>query len=667
MEVIKKMSLCSRYLFGCWLGLMILFVSGYAGNPLALPESGNEPIGIESQNEIESPDQSAISPETAGTPQEHPAAAVTAPASPVTPPAAAPSAPVVTPPTQSPAAPADTPPAMPAATASAPVASPSAPTGPTGSSGAELSSLFITTIPAGAKVTINGMESGITDPEFVLAHILPGKYEIVLFKEKYYPKKIEVTLISGNYRYENVALQPQFGQLLIQSEPTGAKVSIGGKYVGDTPYSNNEYPSGKYLIEVKMDMYLPVKDGIEVKDGQKTEKNFQLKTDFAALSIISEPIGAEVYFLGEFIGATPLEKKFSTEGHGPLVIRKDGYFDYSTEANLTKGQKLELKANLSRILAKMNIVADPAEPDATIFIDDQPYGLAPQLIKNIPVGKHRVEVRSSKMRGLADIVLPGQGLDLVVKLLRHGELLEMVFIKGGEFMMGSNDYDNEKPVHRVKVSDFYLGKYEVTVAQYAKCVVEGACAKPSKGEKCNFDKPDRPNFPMNCITWNEATTFANWLSMKENLSICYDMNGAVASLPCNGYMLPTEAEWEFAARGGTKNLNYSFSGGNNLDVVGWYGDNSGDKTQPVGEKKANELGLYDMSGNVWEWVNDWYNERYYNESPLENPLGPKEGTTRISRGGSWESVSSYCRPANRLRDQPAWRIDVLGFRLKLSY
>jgi formylglycine-generating enzyme required for sulfatase activity len=127
--------------------------------------------------------------------------------------------------------------------------------------------------------------------------------------------------------------------------------------------------------------------------------------------------------------------------------------------------------------------------------------------------------------------------------------------------------------------------------------------------------------------------------------------------------LPTEAEWEFAARGGNSSNGYTYSGSNTLDAVGWYDDNSGSKTHPVGGKQPNELGIYDMSGNVWEWCSDWFSSSYYSVSPETNPQGPSSGSFRVVRGGSWFHVAVGCRSAYRFLDIPDFRSSYYGFRL----
>jgi formylglycine-generating enzyme required for sulfatase activity len=159
--------------------------------------------------------------------------------------------------------------------------------------------------------------------------------------------------------------------------------------------------------------------------------------------------------------------------------------------------------------------------------------------------------------------------------------------------------------------------------------------------------------------------YCNRLSLKEGLTPAYRGSGdaIVCDFNASGYRLPTEAEWEYAAKGGNKNyLSYEYSGGNSVDRVAWYDGNSGNSAHPVGTKQANDLGLYDMSGNVWEWCWDRYGS--YNSGSQSNPAGPaSSGTHRIGRGGSWRNDARYVRSADRVLNTPSYRNDYLGFRL----
>ncbi len=217
----------------------------------------------------------------------------------------------------------------------------------------------------------------------------------------------------------------------------------------------------------------------------------------------------------------------------------------------------------------------------------------------------------------------------------------MVFVEGGTFQMGSNISDvnsargdsDEKPVHTVTVSSFYMDKTEVTQAEYRKVMGKN----PSWFSGCD-------DCPLENVSWYDANEYAKKV----------------------GKRLPTEAEWEYAARGGNKSKGYTYSGSNGIDAVGWYGRNSNSKTHPVTQKQPNELGLYDMSGNVWEWCSDWYSDSYYRSSPKNDPQGPNSGSRRVLRGGSWANFDYDCRVAFRYGSYPDNRYYYGGFRLVLS-
>ncbi len=216
---------------------------------------------------------------------------------------------------------------------------------------------------------------------------------------------------------------------------------------------------------------------------------------------------------------------------------------------------------------------------------------------------------------------------------------KMVLVKGGTFQMGSNEYDSEKPVHPVTVSDFYISKYEVTFDEY------DAFCEATKRQKPADQGWGRGKRPVINVSWEDATAYCKWLSEKTG----------------KNYRLPTEAEWEYAARGGAKSEGFEYSGSDDLDKVAWYSSNSKNQTHPVGQKKANELGLYDMSGNVWEWVQDWYGD--YSSKAQTNPKGPGSGASRVLRGGSWIGYDDYCRVADRDGGIPILRDYDFGFRL----
>ena len=212
---------------------------------------------------------------------------------------------------------------------------------------------------------------------------------------------------------------------------------------------------------------------------------------------------------------------------------------------------------------------------------------------------------------------------------------EMVFVQGGTFQMGSNDgRSDEKPIHSVTLSDFYIGKTEVTQKQWRDIMGND----PSYFKNCD-------NCPVEQVSWDDIQGFLQKLNQK---------TGKI-------YRLPTEAEWEYAARGGNKSKRYTYSGSNNPSDVAWFTVNSRSKTHPAAQLQPNELGIYDMSGNVYEWCSDWYGN--YSSSALNNPQGSSTGAYRIIRGGSYNFTAYDCRSTNRYDLNPDDRYVTLGFRL----
>ncbi|WP_289059679.1 formylglycine-generating enzyme family protein [uncultured Mesotoga sp.] len=243
-----------------------------------------------------------------------------------------------------------------------------------------------------------------------------------------------------------------------------------------------------------------------------------------------------------------------------------------------------------------------------------------------------------------------------------------VLVEGGTFTMGDTwgggDSD-ERPTHKVTFTyDFYIGKYEVTFDEY-----DVFCEATSR-DKPSDEGWGRGARPVINVSWWDAIAYCNWLSEKEKLPKAYDSDGnlldkdgriTIDPSKVVGYRLPTEAEWEYAAKGGNKSEGYKYSGSDNVSDVAWYSSNSGSKTQEVGKKAPNELGLYDMSGNVWEWCSDWYGS--YSSSAQTNPYNSTAGSYRVRRGGSWINSATFTRVAFRLYVSPSCTVYNLGFRI----
>ena len=268
-----------------------------------------------------------------------------------------------------------------------------------------------------------------------------------------------------------------------------------------------------------------------------------------------------------------------------------------------------------------------------------------------------------------------------------------VFVRGGDATLNGKE---------VTLSSFWISPYEVTQEEFVSVMTgntNGIEPNPSRFTSNPAAGEVQGRRPVECVSWYDAIVYCNLLSMKEDLTPCYTIKGSTdpalwgtspastsaedyadwESVTCNfnanGYRLPTEAEWEYAARGGKAGMansswEYEYSGSDTRDDVAWYRDNSGSKTHEVGKKQANALGLYDMSGNVFEWCWDRYGSSSGYPSGTEDPAGPDTGSNRVGRGGSWDSGASYCAVSFRYSYAPYFRYNFydycIGFRLVRS-
>ena len=231
---------------------------------------------------------------------------------------------------------------------------------------------------------------------------------------------------------------------------------------------------------------------------------------------------------------------------------------------------------------------------------------------------------------------------------------EMVKLPGGSFIMGDENEIDATP-HEIFLSPFYIDKNLVTQAEYERVMGEN----PSRWKGGDN--------PVEQVRWSDAVKYCNKRSAMEGLEPCYDLQSWQCNFAANGYRLPTEAEWEYACRAGTKMAYYFGDSPSKLSNHAWFEDNSGGKPRPVGGKPANPWGLHDMHGNLWQWCNDFYQVDYYQQSPEKDPRGPKSGETKVVRGGAWKFSADSCRSGYRYNENPGYAdvcfgYDIYGFR-----
>jgi formylglycine-generating enzyme required for sulfatase activity len=488
---------------------------------------------------------------------------------------------------------------------------------------------------SGAQVFVNGKLTTGTTP-LTTEPIASGEHTVQVVKEMYQPITRKVQVMDGQTIPLDVILQPNFAELTINA-PSGASIVLNNQQKGTGSWSER-LSAGIYSIEARLDKHLTAKQDIELATGDKRTIELQPTPIYGSLDVVSSPSGATIKINGKDYGITPNTINKLLIGDYKVELSRQGYAPLTKSISITEGTS----AMISETLVNGRVVAINSTPSGVnLFIDGNAVGKTPYK-DNLTFGSHvlKIESEGKTAERRVDIAQTGGETDFTLDFgpvsiteTVKGVSFEMIAIKGGTFQMGSNDgKSHEKPIHSVTVSDFAMGKTEVTQALWE--AVMGNNPSRFKGN----------NLPVENVSWID----------------CQEFVGKLNQLTGKKYRLPTEAEWEYAAGGGATNRT-KWAGTNNESNLGeyaWYRANSGEKTHPVGTKKPNSLGLYDMSGNVWEWCSDWYGSDYYKSSPQNNPQGPSSGSYRVLRGGcwldspvysngSWQGSAYSCRLAHR--------------------
>ena len=458
--------------------------------------------------------------------------------------------------------------------------------------------------PKNAVVTIDGvLQPSSSDGEY--SAMLPyGTHTYKVEAGGYISKSGSFVVDSGDMTPISVSLLSAMASVLITCPTPAVSLYVDKKAVGNSPWSGS-LKEGMHLVEVRKSGYRSQQKTIQLVQQQKLDVTFgELVAIQGNLSVNYKPFGADVYVDGKKLGQSPRVFNGLLVGNHQVEVRKDGYATDRKTISISEGQTASISGTLAT-----NAVASSS-------FNTSGYSSG----------------SSSMASGSNTIFIP----------VKDGISIDMVKVEAGMFMMGATsemkDPDcDEKLVHKVTLTnDYYMGKYEVTQALWQ--AVMGSNPSNFKGD----------NLPVEKVSWNDCQEFISKLN----------------SLTGRKFRLPTEAEWEYAARGGKKSRSYQYSGSSYISDVAWYNGNSGSKTHPVGTKQANELGIYDMSGNVWEWCSDWYGS--YSSSSQRNPTGDTSGSRRVYRGGSWYNFARCCRSSFRFSNAPDLRYDNLGLRLALS-
>ena len=333
-------------------------------------------------------------------------------------------------------------------------------------------------------------------------------------------------------------------------------------------------------------------------------------------------------------------------GFYKIIAERDGFLIEETNTIVKQNETTQLDITLRILMSISGKITDDSTGEAVsdVAVTIEQYsntvftiGDGSYQFENIPAGTNIITLsKTGYIYKKASInIVPNRSIDYDISISKL-EPLDMVFVEGGSFQMGDSFGDgdiSEKPVHEVVLSDFYISKTEITQKEWIE-ITSNNPAKYWADEQ-----------PVESISWRDAVNYCNSRSLLEGLTPCYTAVGGktTCDFSANGYRLPTEAEWEYAARGGKANKNFKYSGSADINVVAWYDKNSSNITHPVAQKQPNDLGIYDMCGNVWEYCWDYYDENYYSQSLQQYPTGPEQGDERVMRGGAWSDDAYFNR------------------------
>lgn len=511
---------------------------------------------------------------------------------------------------------------------------------------------YVVTSPAGATVAVDDKVIGTTPIEGIKCS--RGKHTIKISKEGY-----ETITKTENFGASPVVLNHALKEqnltpttLYVISKPEAAKVIIDGESVGLTPLNGHKIAKGYHQILLVKPGYdtLDVSEQI-LSDSKMIDKTL-VKTQVkqSLLYVYTHPEGATVRIDTAMVGVSPVIRHTTPQGKHSVRIEMEGYEPFVLDT-LVGSQPCIVDVNLKLKEVKPALFSIGTDPmDAEVFLNDSLIGKTPLLDLPVQPGKYSVSIKKDEHLPFDTVITFEQNTP--VKLTKsmvslapktfnvNGVAFTMIRVIGGKFMMGAtpeqvNPYDDEKPVHEVTLDSYYMAETEVTQALFE--AVTGRNPSEFTGELNN---------PVENVTWEECQEFVQRLSAETGVN----------------FRLPTEAEWEYAARGGHKAAKKLFAGSDDLNAVGWNKINSQGYPHPVKKLQPNELGIYDMSGNVWEWCADYKTD--YTPAAQTNPKGPDFGAERIMRGGSFaEEDPRNCRTAVRNYNTSGGCFNYLGFRI----
>ena len=516
--------------------------------------------------------------------------------------------------------------------------------------------------PKWANVVVDGTNRLLDQYGCVTMMLNNGLYNYSVTANDYHADSGTIQ-VQGAKVEKRIALKPAFGWLSVpnREDLNGANVFVDEKHIGTAPLKSQNIKSGEHKVRVMKPMYKVYEGVVVIRDNEVATFSPKLEPDYANVTI-KAGAGCQIYVDNVLKGTTTWSGRLSSGSH-LLESRKENHRSTAVtkyiEASIST-----LHFNLAEpvpIMGTMNVVSTPVMAD--VYVDGKLVGRTP-MMHDLLVGSHTIELRKQGFKDYKQGIRVEENnvVDVVATMTEYKEEtfvetakdlntniefkgktyietakglnIKMIYVEGGTFAMGSNSGDDdEKPVHNVTLDSYYIGETEITQAQWRAVM----------GSNPSYFTGD--NRPVERVSWDDAQAFCKKLS---------ELTGRC-------YVLPTEAQWEYAARGGNQSKGYIYSGSDNIDEVATCRSNSENDHSNVKSKKPNKLGIYDMSGNVYEWCSDWYGN--YSTSSQINPQGPKSGSNRVLRGGSWRNHAGSCRVANRGDGNPSSTYSNFGFRV----
>ncbi len=533
---------------------------------------------------------------------------------------------------------------------------------------AELASLTGTVVietSPGAAVLLDDSSRGTTDStgQLTLPEVTAGTHRLQVEatgKEKF---GTEITVLSGQAIKIEARLVELAGTLQVKTSP-GAVIFFDNEQRGSADstgqYSLPEVAAGTHQLRVEAAGKKIYRHDVTVLGGQTANIEAPL-AEFAGTVLVKTLPGAVIFFDNEQRGSADSTGQFSLPevpaGTHELRVTSVGNVQHRLDISVVAGQALNIAVPFEEVTGRILVQSSAG---ATVFLDGVAQGATDAMgrltLPSLAVGSHDFRVAApGKMDYRREInLVAGQETILAVNLadlkftpgiahVNARDGLGYIWLPPGHFEMGCSHGDSEcaieeKPAHRVILNTgFWIGKTDVTVGAYKRFAAATGRQMPVAP---NFDESwSNENMPMVDVRWSDARDYCSWV----------------------GGRLPTEAEWEYAARGGSPDGRYG-----NVDDIAWYGKNSQQQAHEVAQKRSNKFGLYDMLGNVWQWMNDWYAQAYYQGSPAQDPQGPATGPGRVVRGGAWSNFVGNVRVSSRAGADPEAGNNSEGFRCNVE-